>query len=293
MSEPSGYSLSTDALSLSFGSHKVIRGIDLRVPRGSIYGFLGRNGAGKTSTIRMLMGILRPDSGTISFGPLTVPRTTAKMRASIGYVSQQQHFYPWMRVRRLSRFVGAFYPTWDQARFDSLCRDLAIPERQRVGELSGGTRMKLAMALAIAHRPPLLVLDEPTAGVDPVTRREILDLLSALAKRDGVTVLFSTHQISEIEDIGDSVGILHEGRIFWQGAVSSVAQRVCRVPAARIAPEAPEGLLVLERDERQAIVWGEPDRIAQLGETERISLETAFVAIARQDRSRAARPVAS
>lgn len=276
--------LKTEGLTLSFGNHQVIRGLDMSVPRGSIYGFLGRNGAGKTSTIRMLMGILSPNGGTITFGSTTVHRTTARMRASIGYVSQQQHFYPWMRVSRLSRFVGAFYPSWEQARFDALCRDLAIPIAQRVGELSGGTRMKLAMALAIAHRPPILVLDEPTAGVDPVTRREILDLLRGLASRDGVTVLFSTHQISEIEDIGDCVGILHEGRIFWQGPVSGVSDRVRRLPSEHLGAEIPEGVVLLHRDERGAVLWGEPDRVLLLQGAQAISLEAAFVAIARQDR---------
>lgn len=274
--------LRTEGLTLSFGRNQVIRGLDLEVPSGSIYGFLGRNGAGKTSTIRMLMGILRPDGGTLTLDQQTVRCTTPRMRQRVGYVSQQQHFYPWMRVRRLSRFVGAFYPTWDQARFDKLCSDLAVPLTQRVGELSGGTRMKLALALALAHRPPLLVLDEPTAGVDPVTRREILDLLRAMATESGVTVFFSTHQISEIEDIGDHVGILHEGRLFWQGPVGSVTERVRRVAAV---PEDLEGLTVLHKDARGAIVWGAPERIALLAAAEPVSLEAAFVAIARQDRA--------
>jgi ABC-2 type transport system ATP-binding protein len=271
--------LRTEGLTLSFGRNQVIRGLDLFVPKGSIYGFLGRNGAGKTSTIRMLMGILRPASGTLTLGAQTVRCTTPRMRQSVGYVSQQQHFYPWMRVRRLSRFVGAFYPAWDQARFDALCGDLAIPATQRVGELSGGTRMKLALALAMAHRPPLLVLDEPTAGVDPVTRREILDQLRAMVDKEGVTVFFSTHQIAEIEDIGDQVGILREGRIFWQGPVPGLSQHV-----RRIRGEAPEGTLALHRAADSTIVWGPSERISQLPDADEISLEAAFVAIARQDR---------
>ena len=105
------YALETTDLRRSFGRHEVIRGLDLKVPAGSVYGFLGRNGAGKTTAIRMLMGILAPDAGTMTVGTQTVRRTTAKMRQQVGYVSQQQHFYPWMRVRRLGAFVGAFYPT--------------------------------------------------------------------------------------------------------------------------------------------------------------------------------------
>ncbi len=272
------HALRTEGLQRSFGRHAVIRGLDLAVPRGAVYGFLGRNGAGKTTTLRMLMGILSPDAGTMTLGEHTVRRTSPRMREHVGYVSQQQHFYPWMRVRRLGRFVGAFYRSWDTQRFLDLCQQLAIDPAQRVGELSGGTRMKLAMALALAHRPPLLVLDEPTAGVDPVTRREILDLLSTMVDDEGVTVLFSTHQISEVEAIGTHVGILHDGQMFWQGPVTELRDRVRRVPAA------PEGVTALHTDARGTVVWGEPEAIRALPHGEPVSLEEAFVAIARQDR---------
>ncbi|MCB9687939.1 MAG: ABC transporter ATP-binding protein [Alphaproteobacteria bacterium] len=272
--------LSTEGLNRSFGRHAVIRGLDLRVPTGTVYGFLGRNGAGKTTTIRMIMGILSPDRGTLTLGGKTVRRTSPRLRASIGYVSQQQHFYPWMRVRMLGRFVGAFYPTWDRARFADLCDRLAVPQQQRVGELSGGTRMKLALALAMAHRPPLLVLDEPTAGVDPVTRREILDLL-ATAREEGATIFFSTHQISEVEAIGDQVGILHEGQMFWQGPVGDFGGHVRKLPASVAVPD---DVRALHADRDGTVVWGAPSRLAALPGAQPVSLETAFVAIARQDR---------
>lgn len=205
-----------------FGRREVIKGLDLEVPRGQVYGFLGRNGAGKTTTLRMVLGILSPHAGTISLEDRTVRRTSARMRRRIGYVSQHQHFYEWMRTDHLGRFVGAFYPSWDHARFRELLGELGIERRQRVGQLSGGTRMKLAMALALAPRPPLLVLDEPTAGVDPVTRREVLDLLQRLSREQGQTVLFSTHHISEVEGIGDHVGVLHDGRLAYQGRVDGL-----------------------------------------------------------------------
>lgn len=272
--------LRTDGLVRSFGRHVVLQGLDLEVPAGTIYGFLGRNGAGKTTAIRVIMGILAPDRGTLTLGATTVRRTTPRLRAGIGYVSQQQHFYPWMRVRLLGWFVGAFYPTWDRARFVELCGRLAVPLHQRVGELSGGTRMKLALALAMAHRPPLLVLDEPTAGVDPVTRREILDLL-ATARDEGATVFFSTHQISEIEAIGDQVGILHEGRMFWQGPVASFGDHVRQLePGAPV----PEGARALHADASGTVVWGAPEVMASLRGARPVPLEAAFVAIARQDR---------
>jgi ABC-2 type transport system ATP-binding protein len=270
--------LRTSALQRSFGRHQVIRGLDLEVPRGCVYGFLGRNGAGKTTTLRMLMGILSPNGGTITLGDALVKRTTPRMRRGIGYVSQQQHFWPWMRVDRLGWFVGAFYPTWDAAHFTSLLDRLQVDPRQRVGALSGGTRMKLALALALAHRPPLLILDEPTAGVDPVTRREILDLLRASVRDEGHTVLFSTHHISEVEAIGDQVGILHEGRMFWQGPVDRLGDHV-----RRVSGEVPEGARVLATEAEGPIAWAAPEVWAQVEDARPVSLEAAFVAIARGD----------
>jgi len=172
----------------------------------------------------MLLGILRPDSGTISWNGVEVRQTTAKLKERIGYVSQQQHFYEWMRVERLGSFVRGFYPTWDHAEFHRLLKALHIESRQRVGELSGGTKMKLAMSLALAHRPKILILDEPTAGVDPIARREILDLLRAQVDDEGRTVLFSTHHISEVEEIGDHIGVLHDGTLQYQGPVAGFAE---------------------------------------------------------------------
>ena len=276
---PTSLALQTQGLVRRFGRRTVIDGLELAVPKGVVYGFLGRNGAGKTTTIRMLLGILDPDAGTLIFDGQSVRRTRARQRRRIGYVSQQQHFYPWMRVRGLGRFVGAFYPTWDKTFFAELLERLDVEPGQRVGALSGGTRMKLALALALAHRPPLLVLDEPTAGVDPVTRREILDLLRSTVDEDGRTVLFSTHTISEIDAIGDQVGILHEGRIFWQGPVGDFATRVRKVP---VNTALPDGVSALATDADGTIAWGEPDRFAGV-ETAAVPLEDAFVAIARKD----------
>ena len=267
--------LQTRGLAKRFGRRRVIEGLDLQVPEGSVYGFLGRNGAGKTTSLRMLLGILAPDAGEIVYQGQSVRRAGPTQRRRIGYVSQQQHFYPWMKVRTLGRFVGAFYPTWERARFDGLLERLSVDPTQRVGALSGGTRMKLALALALAHAPPLLLLDEPTAGVDPVTRREILDLLRSAAREDGRTVLFSSHNISEIEAIGTHVGILHEGRMFWQGPVEGLGQRV-----RRVSGELPAGARVLAEEPGGAVCWGEPE-VWQ--DEARVSLEEAFVAIARQD----------
>ncbi|MEM7675148.1 MAG: ABC transporter ATP-binding protein [Myxococcota bacterium] len=268
--------LSTHRLLRRFGRRTVIQDLDIKVPAGVVYGFLGRNGAGKTTTIRMLMGMLSPQKGRIEILGATRDRVTAKDRRRIGYVSQEQHFYGWMTVHQLARFVGGFYPTWSAGAFERLADQLSIDSTQAVGTLSGGTKMKLAMALALAHKPRLLVLDEPTAGVDPIARREILSLLKQEAHERGRTVFFSTHQIAEVEDIGDWVGILHEGRMAYQGRVSELCGWVRRMPQApddgpfRVLLKEPSGVIVL----------GRPDYFATIQiPSEPTSLDDAFYAI--------------
>lgn len=214
--------LQLSGISVRYGRTAVLRGLDLSVEQGAVYGFLGRNGAGKTTTVRTILGVHAPDAGTVTLNGKTVRRTTAAMRRDIGYVSQEQHFFDWMTARHLGWFVGAFYPTWDAARYKSLLERLVVPPTRRAGQLSGGTRLKLAIALALAHRPKLLILDEPTAGVDPVTRRDVLDLLQEEARGEGRTVLFSTHYVAEVEAIGSVVGVLHDGKLAYEGPLDGL-----------------------------------------------------------------------
>lgn len=163
--------LAVRGLRRHFGTMPAVDGVDLNVYSGEIYGFLGINGAGKTTTIRTFMGIIAAEAGTITLMGETTHRATVKQKRRIGYVSQEQNFYPWMSCRTLGRFVRSFYPTWDQREFDRLLAVFSIPEKRRVSHLSGGMRAKLALALALAPKPDLLILDEPTAGLDPVARR--------------------------------------------------------------------------------------------------------------------------
>ncbi|MCO4746350.1 MAG: ABC transporter ATP-binding protein [Proteobacteria bacterium] len=218
--------LHTEGIQFAYGRRSVLRGVELKVERGQVYGFLGRNGAGKTTTLQILLGILIPNSGIIHFAGRSVGRTTPGMKQRIGYVSQHQHFYEWMSCHRLGRFVAGFYPSWDQASFNKRLHDLKIEPKQKVGTLSGGSKMKLAMALALATQPEILILDEPTAGVDPIARREILDMMRTAAQDENRTVLFSTHNIYEVGQIADVVGVLHEGELVYQGAVGEFVAHV-------------------------------------------------------------------
>lgn len=271
------WAVHTEQLVRRFGRREVIQGLDLRVPEGMVYGFLGRNGAGKTTTIRMLMGMLPPHQGALTILGTTRRRITAVERKRIGYVSQEQHFYEWMTVKELSRFIGGFYPTWSEHELRTLFERLHVDPKQAVGTLSGGTKMKLAIALALAHRPKLLILDEPTAGVDPVARREILELLRAEAKVRGRTIFFSTHNISEVEQIGDWVGILHEGRMLYQGPVPDLQRWIRKTP---VVPEGPFRALLSTPD--GFVVLGRPeDWDAAYVDTATVSLDEAFYAVVR------------
>ena len=202
-----------------------LSGLNLTVQAGHVYGLLGRNGAGKSTSLRIVMGITRPDSGSVVlFGQTTKPGDV-RPRRSVGYVAQEQHFYDWMTPDGLGRFVGGFYPTWDRARFNALLRRFDVPAR-KVRTFSGGTKVKLGLALALAHRPKLLVLDEPTAGLDAVARREFLEIVREQATSGEQTTLFSSHLIDDVEWVSNRVGIIEGGRMLYEGSLNELTERV-------------------------------------------------------------------
>ncbi|WNG19246.1 ABC transporter ATP-binding protein [Cystobacter fuscus] len=283
--------LRTHGLSRLFHEVAAVEGVDLELHRGEVYGFLGRNGAGKTTTLRMLMGILRPDRGHIELMGQRVRRVGSTQKRQLGYVSQEQVFYPWMTARELGAFVSGFYPRWSDEEFRRLLRVLDVPEDRKAAQLSGGTRMKLGLALALAHHPPLLLLDEPTAGMDPVARREFLDILRDQVRREGQTVLFSSHLVGEVEEVAHRIGILHEGRLRFQGGLDTLRQSVRRVLLDSTAESLPPGLSLVRREHLPdgrvaAVLFGSPadwDAASLSPETtQRLSLEDIFLAYARR-----------
>ncbi len=234
--------LRTHDLKRTFGKVEAVRGVDLTVEEGRIYGFLGRNGAGKTSTIRMLMGIIKPDKGEIELLGKSRRRTSVAQKQQIGYVSQGQYFYPWMTCHALGRFVSGFYPSWDAQEFNRLLTVLELPPGRRSSHLSGGMRVKLALALALAHRPALLILDEPTAGLDAVARREFLEIIQNQTLEHGRTTFFSTHRIDEVERVADRVGIILKGKMRFEGSLDNLtasARKISLLPPV-FEPESSE-----------------------------------------------------
>src|SRR5579872_3364351 len=234
--------LRTHGLKRSFGNVCAVEGLDLIVRAGEIYGFLGINGAGKTTTIRMLMGIIKPDSGMIELLGQLTRRTTIRQKQSIGYVSQEQTFYPWMTCNELGRFVGGLYPSWDRAEFGRLLKVLDLPPDRKTSQLSGGMRVKLALALALAPRPALLILDEPTSGLDPVARREFLEIIQRQSHDHGRTTFFSSHLVGEVERVADRVGIIHKGKMRYEGDLQSLRDsiRLLTIPLPQDPALAPD-----------------------------------------------------
>ena len=221
----------------SFGTRHVIDGLTLQVPEGEICGFLGGNGSGKTTTIRMLCGLLRPDSGSGTCLGLDVIRDAARIRLQIGYMTQRFSFYGDLTVGENLDFVARLYQIPDRRRAttDVLERiGLANRVDQLAQELSGGWKQRMALAACMLHRPRLLLLDEPTAGVDAKARREFWDMIHEMAA-DGMTVLVSTHYMDEAERC-QRVVYLAGGRLVVQGTATKWWKRHTSSPSRRPAP---------------------------------------------------------
>jgi ABC-2 type transport system ATP-binding protein len=228
----------------TYGDLPVLRGLDMTVNEGEIYGFLGRNGAGKSTALRIIMGVTQANAGEIHLFDESVRDADPLPRQQIGYVAQEQHFYGWMTALRIGRFVSGFYPTWDEADYRHLLHALEVPTDRKIDGFSGGMTAKLALCLALASKPKLLLLDEPTAGMDAVARREFLALVRDEAVRAHRTILFSSHLIDEVELAADKVGILDEGVMRFEGSLTELQQTVKRY-IRKAGSRTPEELPVL------------------------------------------------
>jgi len=212
-----------------FGRKRVLEEVTIEVPRGKTYAFLGRNGAGKTTTIRILMGLDKGDAGNVSVLGLSPGKDAMEIRRRVGYMAEDQTMFGWMRVSETLGFVGAFYPTWDAGLADTLVKRFELPERTRVKALSKGQNCRLALLLALAHRPEVVILDDPTLGLDPIMRKEFLRDVVGFLQGGGTTVFFSSHLLYEVEPIADMVGILEGGRMIVQEETEQLREKVKRL----------------------------------------------------------------
>jgi ABC-2 type transport system ATP-binding protein len=223
--------IETHQLCKSFKDQPALRGLDLQVPAGSIFGFLGRNGAGKTTTIKTLMGLLRADTGSAHvFGvPVTDADSAAGVRRRIGFVTEDKELYPYMTVEQIIRFTRPFFPDWRRDLGQRYLEMFELPKARKIPDLSKGMRSKLMLLLAIARGAELLILDEPTDGLDPAATEGVLRELVSITSSSGITIFFSSHQLSEVELIADHVGIVDHGRMVVSGCLDDLKARYQRV----------------------------------------------------------------
>jgi ABC-2 type transport system ATP-binding protein len=228
---PESMAIETTDLRKTYGDVEAVRGLDLQVPAGSIYGFLGRNGAGKTSTIKMLLGMALPTSGQARVFGLAADARDASVdiRRRTGFVSEEKDLYDFMTVEEIVRFTAAFYPRWRRDLEARYLRAFELPVTRKVKALSRGMRTKLAMLLALCRGAELLVLDEPTSGLDPAMVEEVLQALVSHVAREEMTVFFSSHQIAEVDQVADRIAIIDRGRAVVTGALDDLREHYRRI----------------------------------------------------------------
>ena len=286
-------------LSKRFGQTVALDDVTLEIPSGVVCAVLGANGAGKSTAIRVLLGLDKPDAGSAEVLGMDSKTHALEIRGRVGYVADQPPLYEWMTVAEIGWFAAGFYPTGYQAEYDKLVAKFDLDGKQKIANLSKGMRAKVALSLAMAHRPELLILDEPTSGLDPLVRREFLESMIDVSA-EGRSVLLSSHQVSEVERAADIVAILLNGKLVCVERLEDLKRETTEVaismPDAATPPPAMPGTnlahvtfgddhvwMVRELDEAQL---AETCRSAGLSEPQirKPNLEDILLAILREYR---------
>ena len=283
------------------GKSFALKDLTIRVPVGSIYGFLGPNGSGKTTTIRMFMGMMKPDHGKIRVLGLDVPSEMPKVLARVGYVPERPHTYPALTVGEQMRYHASFFKNWDEGWGKELIDRLGLDPARKIARMSKGETGKLLLLLALSQRPDLLVLDEPTDGLDPVVRRDVLTAVLDYVGETGATVFISSHLVHELERICDWVGVMDDGQLVAELPMTAFKNGIKRIKVAgapaTTVENAPFTVLSREQANGSASVetwivrgWQDPMRtyFTSAGMTLRdvvdLDLEEGFVELLRSSR---------
>jgi ABC-2 type transport system ATP-binding protein len=275
-----------------FGRKIALDRVTLTVPAGCVFGLVGENGAGKTTLMKHVLGLLKPDGGSVLVFGLDPVRRPADVLSRIGFLSEDRDLPSWMRVRELLRYLQPFYPNWDGAYASELLSQFELDAEMRIKNLSRGQVAKVGLVAALAHRPGLLLLDEPSSGLDPVVRRDILEAIIRTVSQEGRTVVFSSHLLDEVERVCDQVAFLHEGKLVLCSGLDEIKQRhhrlTLRFGAPLSSPPALVGALSISGDglEWTAVCDGAREQLrasaTQLGarivEERTPSLDEIFVA---------------
>ncbi len=200
-------------LSCRFGRKVALDGVSLDITKGRVFGLMGENGAGKTTLIKHILGALTPKQGEVRVFGVDPTRNPPAVLSQIGYLSEDRDLPKWMRVKEALRYTQAFYPDWDESYAERLREQFRLPANARIRNLSRGEKAKAGLLLALAHRPQLLLLDEPSSGLDAVARRDILGVVVRSVAEEGRTVVFSSHLLDEVERVVDNVAMIHHGKL--------------------------------------------------------------------------------
>ncbi|HSI11336.1 MAG TPA: ABC transporter ATP-binding protein [Chthoniobacter sp.] len=280
-----------DRLTKYYGTREIVRDLTLKVPAGTIYGFLGRNGMGKTTSIRILLGLEDPTRGSTRVFGEDSRTLSPETRARIGYLPEGHHVYGWMTVKECGQFQASFFPKWNQDIFEAVITHFRLEPKMKAGHLSRGQRAGLCLAMTLAPEPELLVLDDPALGLDPVARRSLLQSMLYVTRQPNRTILFSSHLLSDVERVADRIAVLDGGTLRADCTVErfreSLRHYVLRFDST--PPPAPSipGLLESFRTDRElALTFANatPDTEAQLARLQptgmkpvEMTLEDAFV----------------
>lgn len=279
-------------LTRTFGKKTALNDVTFSIPRGTVFGLVGENGAGKTTLLKHLLGLLQAPSQAVRVFGRDPAKEPEQVLSRIGYLSEDRDLPEWMRIDQLMRYRASFYPDWDHAYAKELVEMFSLPLDQRVKTLSRGQLARVGLLLAIAHRPELLLLDEPSSGLDPVVRRDILSAIIRTVADEGRTVLFSSHLLDEVQRVSDHVAMLHHGRLLLCESLESVlnqhSQCVFRLPEGTEKPSVIPGTIACTGDGREwsAICNGQRQEFdqwlsrngAEIVEESSPSLEDIFVA---------------
>jgi len=211
-------------LSRRYDTRTALDGVSLSIPRGAVYGLVGANGAGKTTLIKHILGLLRAQSGSVRVFGLDPVADPVGVLSRIGYLSEENDLPGWMSVDELIRYSRAFRPAWDDLYAEELRESFALDPAAKIKTLSKGQKARVGILIALAYRPDLLVLDEPSSGLDPIVRRDILGAIIRTVADEGRTVLFSSHLLEEVEQVADYVTMINKGQVVLSAPLSEIRE---------------------------------------------------------------------
>jgi ABC-2 type transport system ATP-binding protein len=289
-------------VSRQFGATSALDGVDFRATKGLVHGLVGANGAGKTTLIKHLLGLLRPTKGSVRVLGFDPVRDPVSVLRRVGYLSEQREMPEWMRIDELMRYTQAYHPSWDAHYARELLDTFGLDATKQVGRLSQGMRAQTGLVAAVAHRPELLILDEPSSGLDAVVRQDILDAIVRTVADDGRTVIFSSHLLDEVQRMSDRVTMIDRGKIVLDGMRDDIcaSHHVTQVRFAERLDRLPklDGVLSIAGSARawSVVHFGSLEQLrdavgrlaGEVGDSRNATLEEIFIARVGRGAQRAA-----